>query len=106
MNQQNFKVKTAFFRVVTKPGVSPAAITVRISAPAGSVGTAQTDASGVVSSLTPELAGLTGGSPVGGWKVEVLDGVSLKDSGVMKYDRVYNVQFGLEYAFESVPEAL
>lgn len=106
MNQQNFKVKTAFFRVVTKPGVSADAITVKITAPAGSSGTAQTDASGVVSSLAPQLAGLAGGSPVGGWKVEVLDGLSLKDGGVMKYGRVYNVQFGLEYSYEAVPEAL
>jgi hypothetical protein len=106
MNQQNFKVKTALFRVVTKPGVSPAAITLQVTAPNGANGTLPTNAEGVVSSLAPQLAALAGGSPVGTWKVDVLDGASLKDGGALKYDRVYNVQFGLEYTFDAVPEAL
>ena len=28
------------------------------------------------------------------------------DGTTLKLDRVYNVQFGLEYGFESVPEVL
>jgi hypothetical protein len=49
MNQQNFKVKTAFFRVVTKPGVSPQGITLKLTAPSGASGSQQTNANGVVS---------------------------------------------------------
>ena len=106
MNQQNFKVKTSFFRVVTKPGISPAAITLKVTAPGGATGSLQTNGNGVVSTLAPQLTTLAGGTPIGAWKVEVTDGASLKDNGVMKFDRVYNVQFGLEYSYEAVPEAL
>jgi hypothetical protein len=106
MNQQNFKVKTAFIRVVTKPGISPKAITVKVTAPGGANGVFQTNDAGVVSSLSPQLAALAGGTPVGAWKVEVTDGASLKENNVLKFDRVYNIQFGLEYSYEAVPEAL
>jgi hypothetical protein len=106
MNQQNFKVQTAFFRIITKEGVSADQITVKVTAPGGASGTFTTNASGVVSSISPALAAIAGGDPIGAWKVEVLDGASLKDGGVMKFDRVYNVQWGLEYGFEAVPEAL
>ncbi len=106
MNQQSFKVKTAFFRVITKEGVSPDQITLKITAPGGASGTIQTPASGVVSSSSPQLAALAGGPPIGAWTVEVLDGPSLKEGNVLKLDRIYNIQFGLEYSFEAVPEAL
>lgn len=106
MNQQNFKVKTVFFRVITKAGVSANAITVKVTAPGGTNGTTTTNASGVVSSLAPQLAALVGGTPIGQWKVAVLDGASLKEAGVLKLDRVYNIQFGLEYSYEAVPEAM
>jgi hypothetical protein len=105
-NQQNFKVMTAFLRVITKAGVSANAITVKVTAPDGSTGTVTTNADGVMSSLMPALAALAGGTPIGQWKVEVLDGASLKDAGVLKFDRVYNIQFGLEYSYEAIPEAL
>ena len=38
------------------------------------------------------------------FRLEAADGVPLKENGVMKFDRVYNVQFGLEYSFDAVPE--
>jgi hypothetical protein len=60
----------------------------------------------MVSSERPDLAGLAGTSPVGTWKIEVLDGVALKVDGVLRFDRVYNVQIGLEYTFDFVPEVL
>jgi Tc toxin complex TcA C-terminal TcB-binding domain len=105
-NQQNFEVKDSFFRVVTKPGTSPAGITIALTAPGGATGQAQTDANGVVSTELPALAGLNGGSPVGAWRAEVIDGASLMDGATLKADRVYNIQFGLEYVFEAVPEAI
>jgi receptor-binding and translocation channel-forming TcA subunit of Tc toxin len=106
MNQQNFKVKTAFFRVIPKAGVSADGITVKVTAPGGASGTATTDAAGVVSTLGPELGALPGGTPVGQWKLEVLGGASVTDAGVLKPERVYNIQFGLEYSYDAVPEAL
>lgn len=106
MNQQNFKVLTAFFRVITKTGVANNGITVKVTAPSGASGTAVTDASGVVSTLAAPLGPVAGGTPIGQWKVEVLDGASLRDGANLKLDRVYNIQFGLEYSFQAVPEVL
>jgi hypothetical protein len=99
-------VTSAYFRIITKSGFSASGISVKVTAPSGATGTATTDANGVVSSLDAALAGLTGGTPIGPWKVEVLDGTSLRDGGVLKLDRIYNIQFGLEYSYEAVPEAL
>jgi hypothetical protein len=61
---------------------------------------------GVVSTDLPALAALAGGDPIGAWRIEVLGGPSLMDGGTLKLDRVYNVQIGLEYAFEYVAEAI
>jgi hypothetical protein len=105
-NQQNFSVKSAQFRVVTKAGVANVNLSVRITSPDGFAGTATTDVNGMVSSADPPLAGLAGGGPVGGWKVEVLGGVPLEEGGTLRFDRVYDIQFGLEYTFEYAPEAL
>jgi hypothetical protein len=106
MNQRNFKVQNALFRVVTKSGVSNAGISLRITGPTGVQGTAPTDADGVVSSALPALAGLAGVSPLGTWRVQAIAGGPITDAGKLKFDRIYNIQFGLEYAFEYVPEVL
>jgi hypothetical protein len=106
MNQRNFKVQNALFRVVTKSGISNAGISVRVTGPSGAQGTAQTDADGVISSALPALADLAGASPLGTWRVQVVGGAPITDAGKLKLDRIYNVQFGLEYGFEYVPEVL
>jgi hypothetical protein len=105
-NQQNFSVTAAHFRLVTKPGVANAAVNVTAGSPSGFSGAATTDASGMISSETPALAGLAGGTPLGNWTIDVVGGPPLSDGTTVHYDRVYDVQFGLEYAFEYVPEAL
>jgi hypothetical protein len=105
-NQQDFKVKSVNFRVVTKPGVSNQNIDVRVTGPGGVSGTARTDASGVISTASPTLAGLIGKNPISTWKVEVLGGPSLNGAGPVKFDRVYNLQMGLEYTFTNVPEVI
>jgi hypothetical protein len=104
-NQSNFVSTAVSFRVVTIDGVSNQSITVRATAPNGTVGTADTDANGTISSLVPALAGLAGQNPMGQWKVEVLAGASLMDGASLKFDRVYNLQMGLEYSFDFPPEA-
>ncbi|HEX2061277.1 MAG TPA: hypothetical protein VHK90_11090, partial [Thermoanaerobaculia bacterium] len=105
-NQQNFKVKAAHFRIVTKQGVAANNIKLKVTGPNGASGTVTTNASGIVSTSAPALAGIVNANPVGKWKIEVVEGPSLLDAGVMKFDRVYNVQFGLEYSFDFVPEAV
>jgi hypothetical protein len=105
-NQQSFSVEEARFRVVPKAGVSPAGIDLRISAPNGAVGDATTDADGVISSEDPGLAGLKDSDPIGVWKIEARGGAPLLEDGALRFDRIYNVQFGLEYGFEYVPEAI
>jgi hypothetical protein len=103
-NQQNFKVKSAQFRVVTKPGVANAGIQLAITGPNNFSGNATTDATGTVSSLDAPLAGLNGANPLGSWKVQVTGGAPIMDGGALKLDRVYNIQFGLEYSYDYVPE--
>jgi hypothetical protein len=105
-NQTSFKVKAMNFRVMTRPGVSNSNIQVRIMAPNGNNGTANTDAMGVVSTELPVLAAIAGVDPVGAWRVEVLGGPSLMDGGTLKFDRVYNLQIGIEYSFDYVPEVV
>jgi Tc toxin complex TcA C-terminal TcB-binding domain len=105
-NQSNFTVKAMNFRVMTRPGVSSENIQVRVMAPNGSSGTVTTDAMGVVSTELPALAAIAGVDPMGAWRVEVLGGPSLMDEGTLKFDRVYNLQVGLEYNFEYVVEVL
>lgn len=104
VNQQNFAVKTAYFRVITKPGISNSGIDVRITGSSGASCTGTTDANGVISSESPQLAALIDTDPLGVWQVEVTGGASISDGGTLKFDRVYNIQMGLEYAFEYVQE--
>ena len=106
MNQQNFKISNAFFRVITKDGISNQDIDVRITGPGSVPGTVKTASNGLVSSDSGPLSGLVGIDPIGKWLVEILDGPSLMDSGTVKFERIYNIQFGLEYSFEYVPEEL
>jgi hypothetical protein len=103
-NQTNFIAKTVSFRVVTREGISNQDIGLRITAPNGASGEATTGAAGMVSSQLPALAALAGQTPIGTWKVEVISGPSLMDGGTLKLDRIYNIQIGLEYAFDFVPE--
>jgi Tc toxin complex TcA C-terminal TcB-binding domain len=105
-NQHNFAVTGAHFRIITKPGVANHDITLRITGPNGFAGTAVTDAAGAVSSEAASLAGLVGADPLGTWEVEVQGGAPLTEGGSLQLERVYNIQFGLEYSFEYVPEAL
>jgi hypothetical protein len=105
-NQQDFSIRAAHFRVVTKAGVSSQGIGVRVTGPNGAIGTAQTDANGVVTTGDPQLSGIVGADPLGAWKVEVIGGAPLMDAGTLKLDRVYNVQLGLEYGFTYVPEVV
>jgi hypothetical protein len=92
--------------VVTRDGISNSGIGVRITAPDGTLGSATTDGAGMVSSELPALTGLAGQSPIGEWKIEVLSGASLLEAGILKFDRVYNIQMGLEYTFEFEPEVI
>ena len=105
-NQTNFKTKAVNVRVMCRPGVANSNIGVRITGPNAFTGTATTDATGTVSSGDPALAGLNGGSPIGAWRVEITGGASLLDGAALKLDRVYNVQFGLEYSFDFPPEVI
>ncbi len=105
-NQQDFVTASASFRVVTKAGVPAQGIELEISAPNGNTGRATTGADGSVSSSAAALAGLASGSPVGDWKVEVIGGAPLADGDAVKFDRIHNIQMGLEYGFDFVAEEL
>jgi len=105
-NQQDFSTASVNFRVVTKAGVPAKGIELRITAPNGSSGNATTAADGSVSSEAATLAGLANGSPVGDWKVEIVGGASLDDGGTLKFDRIHNIQMGLEYGFAFVAEEI
>lgn len=105
-NQQAFASRSVNFRVVTKAGVAAEGIEFQITAPNGNAGTATTDASGLVSSEAPALQGLTSGSPIGDWKIEIVGGAPLMDGDAIKFERIHNIQMGLEYGFEFVAEEL
>ena len=105
-NQTNFSMTSVSFRVVTLEGISNQDINLRITAPDGASGEATTDAAGMVSSQLPPLAALAGQTPLGIWKIEVIGGPSLMLDGVLKLDRVYNIQIGLEYAFDFAAEVI
>ena len=77
-----------------------------ITGPNGFTGNANTDANGAVSSADAALAGLDGANPLGNWKIQVTGGASITDGGAIKFDRIYNIQFGLEYSYEYVPEVV
>jgi hypothetical protein len=104
MNMENFKIEAVHFRVITKQGVSNQGIELKITSPSGNTGTLVTDAIGSISTENAALAGLIGGDPIGGWKIEMLGGASITEAGIIKYDRVYNIQMGIEYSFNYLPE--
>ena len=104
-NQQNFKINSVLFRVTTKTGVSGQNIKLRIKGPIGNTIDLTTDVNGMVSIKEgTDPASLRMKSPLGKWSVQVVDGLSLLEEGALKFDRVYNIQMGLEYFFEYVPE--
>jgi hypothetical protein len=104
-NQRDFTIEALHFRLIAKESVSNAGITVRVTSPSGTSGTATTDANGAVSTTDPALAAMVGASPIGNWKVEVLSGDPLMVDGQLRFDRIYSVQMGLQYAFRFVEEA-
>jgi hypothetical protein len=104
-NQQNFKTTFGVLRVSTTGGVSPAGITVKITRPDGVSAQGATDANGLISTDAAPLNALNGSDPLGTWKLEVLDGASLKDNtGQLVLGRLFNIQFGLQYSFDYLPE--
>jgi len=105
-NQQDFRIQSVHFRVVTKDGVSNQGIDVSVTSPAGPGGTATTDENGAVTSDGSALAGIAATDPIGPWQVDVIGGASITDGGQLKFDRVTSIQMGLEYEFHDVPEAL
>jgi hypothetical protein len=105
-NQTNFRINAAHFRVVTRPGVSPQNIQLRITGPNAVSAVLTTNADGVVSSVGGPLSGIHGADPVGAWRLEVVAGPSLMDGGVLKLDRIYNIQMGVEYSFDLPAEVL
>jgi hypothetical protein len=104
MNQANFATQAVHARVVTSEGLVAQGIEVRLTAPGGATGSAVTDANGVVSSGDPALAALVGLDPVGTWQVQVVGGAPLDDGGVVRFERVYNIQLGFDYSFDYLPE--
>jgi hypothetical protein len=106
MNQKNFKTNSVNFRIVTAAGVSPQDIDVRITGPNGTVGTVKTNADGLLSTAGGPLAGIAGSNPIGTWKIEVLGGPSVMDGASIRFERIANVQMGLDYTFDYVEEAL
>src|SRR5262249_20082803 len=104
-NQRNFAISSLHARTVTKPGVDPAGITLHVTSPAGGQADAVTDANGVID-LTAALPALVHASPLGAWQFAVAGGASVSENATVHYDRVLNLQLGLDYAFEYPPEAL
>jgi tetratricopeptide (TPR) repeat protein len=105
-NQTNFDTSSVLFRVVTKEGVSPDGIEVQITGPNGSVATSTTNAHGVVSTSGGMLAGLVSINPIGDWIFRVTGGPSLMVDSEIDFELVRNVQMGLEYNFEYLPEEI
>lgn len=106
MNQKKFVVQSMSFRVVTKPAVSSQGIQLRITGPEGTTGEVTTNTDGVISTENPQLASLVGTDPLGEWQVEAIGGAPITEGGELKFDRIYNIQIGLEYSFEYVEEVI
>ncbi len=104
-NQTNFKINSVAFRVVPKNDISTKNISLEITGPNGVPAVLKTDDNGVVSIQSgADSAGMIGKTPLGNWKIKVIDGESITEGGVLKYDNIYNIQMGLEYSFENVSE--
>ncbi len=103
-NQKDFQVDAISWRIVTKTGISPEGIKIAITGPGGAKGTATTDADGVVSTGDANLKSLAAGSPLGDWQIEIESGRSLEVDGNPLFDRIYNIQVGLEYSFAYLGE--
>lgn len=105
-NQQNFVIQGVYFRVATETGVDPGGIALHIAGPNGVDAQVTTDAQGVVSTEDAALAGLINADPLADWQVDVVGGASVMDNGEVQPDRIYNIQMGLDYRFEYLPEAI
>jgi subtilisin-like proprotein convertase family protein len=87
------------FRVVPKNDISTKNISLEITGPNGVPAVLKTDDNGVVSIQSgADSAGMIGKTPLGNWKIKVIDGESITEGGVLKYDNIYNIQMGLEYS--------
>jgi len=94
------------FRVVPEAGVDPGGIDLRIVGPNGVDVQVTTDANGIVTTEDAALAGLINADPLADWQVAVVDGASVTENGAVQPGRIYNIQMGLEYRFEYLPEAI
>jgi hypothetical protein len=106
MNQQNFVVQGMHFRVVSVNGVSNEGIDLEITGPDGVARNGTTSAEGVVTTENAPLNGLIGTDPLGQWRIRVTGGAPVTENGDLRFDRIYNIQIGLEYSFEYVEEVL
>jgi hypothetical protein len=104
-NQRDFTTQQVRFRVLPTAGVTPAGIGLRITAPGGVTVDATTDAAGIVSTDQPELAPLAGIGLLGEWTVQVTGGAPLLDAdGEPDFTRIDNLQAGVDYQFNYLPE--
>jgi hypothetical protein len=86
--------------------VDPSGIDLRIVGPNGVDAQVTTNADGIVSTEDAALAGLVGADPLADWQVSVVGGASVTENGEVQPGRIYNIQMGLEYRFEYLPEAI
>jgi hypothetical protein len=105
-NQHNFAIQGVHFRVDTQSDVAVEGIDLRIVGPNGIDATVTTNASGVVSTEDATLAGLLNTDPLADWQVSIVGGAPVMDGGVVQPNRIYNIQMGLEYRFEFLPEVI
>lgn len=105
-NQHNFVIQGVHFRVDPESGVDPSGIDLRIVGPNGVDAQVTTNADGIVSTEDAALAGLVGADPLADWQVSVVGGASVVENGEVQPGRIYNIQMGLEYRFEYLPEAI
>jgi hypothetical protein len=105
-NQHNFVIQGVHFRVDPEAGVDPGGIDLRIVGPNGVDAQVTTNAHGIVSTEDAALAGLVGANPLADWQVSVVGGASVTKNGEVQPGRIYNIQMGLEYRFEYLPEEI
>ncbi|WAZ26807.1 hypothetical protein STRCI_008452 [Streptomyces cinnabarinus] len=103
-NQREFTTASVQLRVQPRPGVDPAAMTLKVTAPGQPPVDVTTDTAGAVD-LTAALPALVGTSPLGTWRLELTGGPSVTEDGVVRPDRLVSAQIGLEYSFTYPAEA-
>jgi hypothetical protein len=105
-NRRNFAIKGVYFRVDTVAGVDNQGVEVHVTGPDGVDAVVPTNEAGVISTDDAALAGLLNANPLAEWQVEVVGGAPVMDNESVVPGRVYNVQMGLEYTFDYLPEAI